>query len=210
MEKFIQILIYFHAALGGIALLAGTIALIAKKGSMLHKKTGLVFYYAMIFSATTAMFIAVLPQHISPFLFSIGIFSLYFVLTGKRALRLKKRNSTLFWDKIIAAIMLITGFLMVLLSILLTQKIQVILTVFGLVGIVFSIRDFKAYKNPKELRKKWLQLHIGKMMGGYISATTAFVVVNNVFPGISGWFIPGFLGSIIIYYWIKKINKKTR
>ncbi len=210
MEKFIQILIYFHAALGGIALLAGTIALIAKKGSMLHKKTGLVFYYAMIFSATTAMFIAVLPQHISPFLFSIGIFSLYFVLTGKRALRLKKRNSTLFWDKIIAAIMLITGFLMVLLPILLTQKIQVILTVFGLVGIVFSIRDFKAYKNPKELRKKWLQLHIGKMMGGYISATTAFVVVNNVFPGISGWFIPGVLGSIIIYYWIKKINKKTR
>jgi uncharacterized membrane protein len=210
MEKFIQNLIYFHAALGGIALLAGTIALIAKKGSMLHKKTGLVFYYAMIFSATTAMFIAVLPQHISPFLFSIGIFSLYFVLTGKRALRLKKRNSTLFWDKIIAAIMLITGFLMVLLPILLTQKIQVILTVFGLVGIVFSIRDFKAYKNPKELRKKWLQLHIGKMMGGYISATTAFVVVNNVFPGISGWFIPGFLGSIIIYYWIKKINKKTR
>lgn len=210
MEKTIQILIYIHAALGSIALLAGTLALLVKKGSFLHKKSGLTFYVAMILSSTLAMCIALLPKHTSPFLFSIGIFSLYFVLTGKRALRLKHKNSTLFWDKIISVIMLITSLLMALLPIVLTQKIQVILAVFGTAGVIFSIRDLQNFKNSKVLRRKWLQLHIGKMTGGYIAATTAFVVVNQIFPGITGWFIPSIVGSLIIYYWIKKVKPKTK
>ena len=47
------------------------------------------------------------------------------------------------------------------------------------------------------------------MLGGYISATTAFVVENNFFPSFYGWFIPEIIGGLIITYWSRKINKRT-
>ena len=153
LEKIAEILIYLHAGFGGIALLAGLLSMIAKKGLAIHKKSGLVFFHTMLISAITAMIVAFLPNHESPFLFAVGIFSLYFILTGKRSLRFK-------------------------------------------------------HKNPERLKKSWLKLHLGKMLGAYISATTAFVVVNEFFPSFYGWFIPGIVGGFFITYWIRKLNGK--
>ncbi len=210
MEKTIQILIYIHAAFGGIALLAGLISMIAKKGKNIHRKSGLIFFYSMMLSGIIAMIVAVLPNHESPFLFAVGIFSLYFVLTGNRALNFKRKNPNLKIDKLISIIMIITGILMILLPVILTKSINIILVVFAIVGIIFSVRDLMLFKNPERLRKGWLKLHLGKMIGGYISATTAFVVVNEFFPSFYGWFIPGIVGGFIIAYWMRKMNKKTK
>ena len=209
MEKFIQTLIYIHAFFGGVALLSGLVSMVAKKGNKAHKKAGLLFFYAMMLSGIIAMFVAISPNHNSPFLFSIGIFSLYFVFTGKRALRFKRKNNSLKIDKLISTTMLITGFCMILVPIIFTKSINIILIVFGVVGMVFSIKDLIQFKNPNKLKKGWLKFHLGKMIGAYISATTAFVVVNQFFPSIYGWFAPSILGGFVIAYWIKKINRKT-
>jgi len=203
----IQILIYIHAAFGGIALLAGFVSMIAKKGQIVHRKSGLFFFYAMMISGIIAMLVAVLPNHENPFLFAVGIFSLYFVVTGKRVLRLKRKNPNLKIDKIIAVVMIVTGVLMIFLPPILTNNVNPILLVFGVVGIVLSVKDLLLFKKPDRLQKAWLKLHLGKMLGGYISATTAFVVVNEFFPSIYGWFIPGIIGGFMIAYWIRKINK---
>lgn len=210
MEKIIQVLIYIHVAFGGIALLAGFISMVAKKGKSIHKKSGLLFFYAMMLSGVNAMIVAVLPKHESPFLFAIGIFSLYFVLTGKRALNFKSKNPDLRIDKWISIIMILTGVLMILLPIIMTKTINIVLIVFAIVGIVFSIRDLLLFKNPERLREGWLKAHLGKMIGGYISATTAFVVVNQFFPSFYGWFIPGIIGGFFIAYWMRKMNKKQQ
>lgn len=210
MEQTIKILIYIHAGFGGIALLAGLISILAKKGKIIHKKSGLLFFYAMLISGIIAMFVAILPKHESPFLFAVGIFSLYFVLTGYRALRYKKKNPKLIIDKWIAIIMILSGILMIFIPIIALKSIHIILAVFGLVGIIFSVKDLLLYRNLKKLRTTWLKLHLGKMLGAYISATTAFVVVNQFFPSYYGWFIPGILGGFFIAYWIRKINKKVR
>ncbi len=208
MEQTIKILIYIHAGFGGIALLAGLVSMMAKKGLKLHKKSGLVFYYSMLISAIIAMIVAFLPNHESPFLFAIGIFSLYFILTGKRALKLKRKNPNLQTDIWISRIMIITGILMIFLPIILSKKINIVLCVFAIVGIIFSIRDLILYKKPDRLKNSWLKLHLGKMIGAYISATTAFVVVNEFFPSFYGWFIPGIVGGFFITYWIRKLNRK--
>ena len=208
MEQTINILIYIHAGFGGIALLAGLVSMIAKKGLELHKKSGLVFYYSMLISAIIAMIVAFLPNHESPFLFAVGIFSLYFILTGKRALRFKHKNPNLQTDKWISRIMIITGILMVFLPIVLSKKINIVLCIFAIIGIIFSVRDLILYKKPDRLKNSWLKLHLGKMIGAYISATTAFVVVNEFFPSFYGWFIPGIVGGFFITYWIRKLNAK--
>lgn len=209
IEKIIQILIYTHAFFGGIALLSGSVSIISKKGNEIHRKSGMIFYYAMLFSALTALIISFSPKHESPFLFSIGIFSCYFILTGKRALNFKTVNGNLIIDKIISWTMIFTGLIMILYNPIFNHKINIILTVFGFVGLILSIRDLILYKDINKLNKGWLKLHLGKMIGGYISATTAFVVVNNFFPSFYGWFVPGIFGGIYITYWMMKLNKKN-
>jgi len=66
--------------------LAGAFSLLLKKGSSGHKKTGKLFYYSILISALAAYIIAVLSNHENPFLFSIGLFSTYFLISGRRSL----------------------------------------------------------------------------------------------------------------------------
>ena len=210
IERIAEILIYFiHAPLGGIALLAGGISLIAKKGNNVHKKSGRVFFFSMLFSAISAFIISVLPNHESPFLFSIGLFSTYFLISGLRSLKFKQKDFQLKTEKIIAYLITLTGIVMILYPVLLFSKLNIILTVFGVVGIVFGLRDLKLFKDIKRLKKNWLKLHLGKMTGGYIAATSAFFVVNQILPGIWNWFVPGIIGSGYITYWMIKLNKNN-
>ena len=63
LEKIVQIFIYTHAGFGGIALLTGAIALIAKKGNKLHKKSGKVFLYSMLTGALISLIISIMSNH---------------------------------------------------------------------------------------------------------------------------------------------------
>lgn len=205
-----EFLIYAHAGLGGLALLSGLVALIVVKGSAIHKRSGKVFFFSMLLSAAVALVVAFIPSHHNPFLISIGIFSTYFLLSGFRSLRYKNPGFDLKTDKIIAAIIIITGIVMIFTPILLSGSINIVLLVFGTVGIVFGVRDFRLFKNRDRLKKSWLKLHLGKMTGGYIAAVSAFFVVNQILPGIWNWFVPGIVGSAYITFWMVKLNKRLK
>ena len=97
---------------------------------------------------------------------------------------------------------------MILYPIIVKHKLSIVLTVFGVVGLTFGVLDLIQFRNHDKLKKNWLKTHLGKMVGGYIAATTAFAVVNGIFPGIYSWFIPGVIGGFYIYYWNRKIDKK--
>ena len=56
--------------------------------------------------------------------------------------------------------MITNGILMISLPIILPKSINIILVVFAIVGIIFSVRDLILFKNPERLRKGWLKLHI--------------------------------------------------
>jgi hypothetical protein len=200
------VLIVVHAAAGSLALIAGLGSVLFKKGSEPHKKTGLTFYFSMLLCGLSALIVSCLPQHQNPFLFAVGIFSLYFVLSGKSSLRFKHDRPNLFFDRLLSIVMIITGLLMIFLPILLNHSINIILFVFAITGISFSVKDLIVFKDAQRLREGWLKLHLGKMLGGYISAATAFVVVNDVFPSYFGWFIPGIIGGFFIAYWMKKVT----
>ena len=205
-ESTIQILIYIHVISGAIALLSGAISLVVKKGGFLHRKSGLVFVFTMLISAIVSMSVAVQPSHNSPFLLSVGILTIYFVLGGYLALRYKKKHVNLLADKCLALAMLVIGIAMMSHP-LYVDYLNIVMLVFGALGTVFAIKDFANFYFHEELHEHWLTLHLGKITGGYISAFTAFIVVNQFLPGIVGWILPGVIGGVFIAIWTRKVKK---
>jgi glycerol-3-phosphate acyltransferase PlsY len=96
MEAIYNIALFTHIAGGGIALLAGFFAMIARKGGSGHAKTGYTFYFSTLAVALTALFMAVYSN--KPFLLHIGLFTLYQNLAGMRSVRIKSlRPAWLDW-----------------------------------------------------------------------------------------------------------------
>ncbi len=209
-EEVISFLIFCHAALGGLALIAGFIAIVAQKGLKVHKVSGKTFFISMVISAILSLLIATQPNHKSPFLLAIGIFTLYFIIAGARALRFKRSQTNLSVDKFLSTVMMLTGLSMIILPIVINGRINIVLAAFGAIGTVFALRDLSLYRQTSTLKKVWLKQHLGKMLGGYISTVTAFIVVNQVIPGIFGWFAPSVLGSFYIAFWIRKLNTSNK
>lgn len=208
MNEIIPYLIFIHAAFGGVALISGGVALSSKKGGKWHKRSGKLFFISMLISAMLSLIVALSPHHENPFLFSIGIFSSYLLISGYRSLRFKTSVEEIGMDKLISYIVIFTGLAMVLVPVIFQQKINIVLSIFGIIGVAFGIRDLVLFQNLKQLKKSWLKLHLGKMTGGYISAITAFLVVNNVFSGMINWLLPTILGTAFITFWMIKITPK--
>lgn len=206
IESYIEILIMVHAGLGTIALITGALAIFSKKGSLFHKRSGKLFYFAMLTSVTLSLFIAIMPGHESSFLFAIGIFSSYFILIGRRALFYRDSDINITWDKCLMITIIFTGILMITYPILLHNNLNIILTIFGSTGILLAIMDWRIITDATLRKKNWLLIHATRIIGGYIAAITAFFVVNGALPGIWGWILPGILGGFYIAYWANKLK----
>lgn len=205
-DTYITILIYAHAALGSLALLVGLVPMVSKKGSAPHRKAGTVFFYAMLASASIAIVISVLPGHKNSALLAIGVFTVYLVLGGYRSARHRRPDASFVLDKLIARGMLLTGAAMILLPVLISGSINIVLGIFGLVGIGFAVRDLVLFRRQQNFIASRLQVHIGKMTGAYIASVTAFIVVNELIPGLAGWLLPSILGTIFVVYWIRRVD----
>ena len=214
-DTFFKIFIALHAIGGFISLIAGTISVIARKGNLWHKKAGMVFYYGMLVAGISGIVASLLPDHNNPFLFVVGLFSVYLVLSGYRALRFNKVKvmSELRYDKIISWSMLIIGLAMIIygaLSLLSGSSMGWILIIFGGIGVLNAVNDIRAMRDIASLRTKYLRLHIGKITGGYIAAFTAFFVTNQVLPALLSWLLPTIFGVLFIGYWLRKTKPRKK
>ena len=210
IETVITLAIYVHALFGGIGLIAGTLSVITKKGSSLHRKSGKWFLIGMLLSSGISLPIACMPGHINPFLFLIGLFTIYMVVVGKRALRYKfRKNKVARLDWTITIAMFCISIVMILCGSLLFEKVSVLYIYFGIVGVVLCISDYRFLRNPHKTRNTWLVQHIGKIMGAYIASVTAFLVAGLSISGVAIWIIPSFFGTALIIYYIKKVRRTS-
>ena len=209
METIFTILLIIHIIAGSIGLLTGTINIIKKKGDKAHKSVGKFFFYSMLMNGFAGLIMSLI--HRNDFLLIVAVFSIYMVATGQRFLSLKQlhkeqKPKTIDW--ILTYTMLVFAFLFITYgSYLLINKVNfgIVLLVFGVVSCLMAIKDIKVYKGNIKEKNYWLLLHIQRMVGSYIAALTAFIVVNNHFlPGIVGWLLPTVIFTPLIVKWTKQ------
>ena len=209
MEQTIKILIYIHAFFGGLGLIAGIISVFVKKGDLIHKRAGKVFSYSMLISSLIALLVARMPNHENLFLFLIGIFTIYLVLSGNRALTLKSKIKADWIDKLVSGIMLLASICMLVIGIVgIVQHIDqsILYVFFGAFGAFLSLKDFQTFRNFRENKNAWIVSHLGRMVGALIASITTFLVAGLHIGTTLFWILPTIVGTAYIIYWNKKLN----
>jgi hypothetical protein len=94
-------LLPIHILAGGLAIILGAVALSVKKGSMLHRRSGLLFVFAMLVMGATAALMGFLKNGISDSNVYSGLIVAYFVGTALTTVRPVTR-----WTRVINAVAL--------------------------------------------------------------------------------------------------------
>jgi hypothetical protein len=99
-----------HIGGGAVGLVAGTVAILARKGGWLHRRAGAVFFVAMLFMGVFACWLAVaIPDQIANLL--PGVFALYLVTTSWLTIRGPERTAGLgIWIGLVVAVVLFAPF----------------------------------------------------------------------------------------------------
>lgn len=203
-----------HIAAGSVALFAAPVALAIAKGNTAHRRAGWVYVGAMSVVAASALLLALI--HPNPFLFLLAVFAFYLSLTGVRMLRLKykeaERRAPQWQDSLLSGVMATASLGLVVLAVNGFRSgngFSLVYLVFGVISAYLVFGEMRARKAAETDRKKWLALHIQRMIAAYISTVTAFSAVNfgRWFPGISPivtWLWPTVIGTGLIVYSIHR------
>lgn len=206
-----------HILGGSVALLAGLLAILTKKGQRKHMLSGRWFYVAMQVVGISALMMSSMKWN--AFLFSLGILSLYFTYAGRQSLRYWRQKQTMaprLLEKLPAIIAFLTGVVMIAYptyAMIVNRKIFIALPlVFGLVLVLNTLQEFRLWRDEGNFRpgnRSWLLRHISMMGAAYISTVTAFLVVNiNEVPMWMPWLLPTVVGTMVIFYSVGKWRRK--
>jgi hypothetical protein len=212
MENIKEILLILHITGGSIGLITGFYNIINRKGSKIHRRNGLLYVLGMFLATLSGIALASIGEN--QFLFLIGVFSFYLAFTGYRSVLYKNVNYYRLLDKIVAGVTLIFALIMIVGGFYNIEEqrlvLNPVLVVFGLICLVYSTGDLMLFFGRRKAQKNhWLFNHIIRMMASYISAVTAFLVVNITFlPGLVIWLGPSVVGSVIISMFIRKYKQK--
>lgn len=80
-------LLPIHIAAGGLAIVLGAVALSVKKGGTIHRRSGLLFVYAMLVMGTSASILGLRRGGLTDGNVMVGLLTLYFVGTALTTVR---------------------------------------------------------------------------------------------------------------------------
>lgn len=149
--------------------------------------------------------------HPNTFLFAVGIFTIYMTATSWRYLHLKKiaeGQKPNFLDWLLQIFMAIGSLWFLKLGteqLLSKQYFGIILLLFAWRGFAFVYEDYKTYKGILKGKNYWLLFHLQRMVGAYIAAFTAFLVVNTADRlSFISWLLPSVIFVPLIIKWSRK------
>jgi len=204
----IQTILFLHILAGVAALAAAGIAVASTKGGRLHRRSGAIYTLVMLVVGVSALVLAVM--HPNPFLFAVGVFSLYLVFTGWRAAMMRDGRPRRL-DHAGGAVMALAGLGMLgwgAQGILAGSGAQpVILVAFGSIGLTMALADWRDWARGPVTGKARIARHLGRMLGGTIATITAAGVVNLGFlPDLVVWLGPTALITPVIFWWTTRVT----
>lgn len=213
MQFIYTILLALHIIAGTIALASGTIAFVARKGKGWHTRAGSFFYYAMLFTGFSALTLSILK--FNPFLFIVGLFSLYLTITGYRSLHTLPRPSpaSIRTDWLIWALSLLGTITFLVFNLLQGPgDLAPVLYVFCFILLGMLWKDYQNFSKPKWKYQDLLKRHISRMGGAYIATLTAFIVTNvQMEPAYLPWLLPtALITPVLIYFQYQYSQKGSR
>lgn len=186
--------------------------MVVAKGGSVHRVAGKIFFWSMVYIFVSAIILG--TYHWRPFLLMVSVLSFYLVYSGYRTLYQKQIHlgkGVNWYDWLVAAVCGIFMLSFLIWSVdLMVNGTNAILIVFFSVGGLFSIiTEVKRYIKKPNAKHDWLFNHIGRMVGGFIAAVTAFSTnVLTFLPGLAQWLWPTLIGTPLIIYWIRTYRKK--
>ena len=206
----VSFLLFLHVAFGALALLSAFVSASNKKGAILHRQSGRVFFWSMVGVGVTAIPVTFFRPN--PFLFFIALFSFYMALAGYRRGKSKFVYGQI--DIVASLAMTLMALMMIgygLFMVVTEAPLGWALVAFGGLGLNFGIEDFVLSKKEMSHIKK-IEIHLARMLGGTIATITA-VLVQQVTPLVDGeilklalWLGPTIIITPLIFIWVARIE----
>ncbi len=193
-----------HVVAGSVVMLVAPAALFVRKGGRWHRRWGHAFAIAMAVVLLSASFMWESKGHL--FLFVLSLVSAYLIFSGYRIVRRRRRRERDgrddAFDLATAGLACASGLWLVAIALgarnELMRSLAPIVGALGVVAISFAANDVRGLVR-KPSRIGWLLAHFSAMIAAYISAVTAFVVINvHAVPMSLRWIVPSALGSLLI------------
>lgn len=194
---------FIHVVCGTVALLAVPAALFVRRGGVWHRRFGAVFTLAMAVVLFSAGFLWQAKGHL--FLVPLAAVTAYLLFNAWRVIARRRRGPDPVDDRIdmfAAFAGIAAGAATAYLG--LTEKVAHSIGIaspligIGSIAICFALNDLLGFRS-RRAPKGWLLAHLSAMLAAYISASTAFLVINaHHAPMLLRWLVPSAIGSLAI------------
>lgn len=208
-----------HILAGGLGLVLGVIALSATKGAALHRKSGILFVYAMLAMSITGMTMASLRGVAPAVNIPAALLTAYLVITGLTTLRPKSKASR--WLDLGAMLVAfgvgLTSLAFGLAALASGGKANWALALphfmFGVIGLLAGASDLRMMRSGSLGGASRLARHLWRMCFAlFIAAMAFFIGQSDVFP--KALRIPALLALPVLtvlfsmLYWLWRVRIK--
>lgn len=206
-----KLLLILHISGGSVSLALGAYIMLTRKGGKKHKRLGNIYFIALLLTSLVALPMSFI--HPNYFLFIIGVFTSYMLISGRRYIKKEETIKAAPFDWTLTIVMLLFALLFVgfgIFNIANGNFFGIVFLVFGAISLLFVYQDKRNFTGKPAVKNYGLTTHLQRMAGSYIASATAFLVVNNnVLPGIIAWLLPTVIFTPLIVTWTRKYRIVT-
>ena len=213
-------LLPIHIVAGSVGIVSGFVALFALKGARLHRKSGIVFVWAMlVLSATGAVIAALKGQRIN---FIAASLTSYLVTTA--LLTVRRRDPKFHWLDACAMLFGLTvGVFSFKFALDAVNSPTGTLDglppppafIFGAVALMAAIGDLRLMRNPRIQEAQRIGRHLWRMCFALWIATSSFFLGQakvipepiRIMPVLA---TPVLLVLFLMFYWLVRVRVKKR
>ena len=209
-----------HVAAGGGALISGYVALYARKGAPVHRRSGTVFVWTMLTMCTVGASIAALRDAAPTLNVPVGALTSYLVVTGLLAVRPPFRGRR--WVEVAAtafvfgvtAAFLSFGMLAVSTGVAIDGMPTVPYFMFGAVGLLAGLLDLRWLRRGPLTGVPRLRRHLWRISTALLIAAMSFFLGQadeipaplRVLPLLA---LPVVAVLVTMLYWLWRVRRRT-